>query len=59
MPGTSQLLAQFNFDNEPMRQVLLHFTDQETWLETKLPARDQELVCGFLFNLILVPKPTI
>lgn len=43
----------FNFDNDPMRQILPHFTGEEIWLEMTL---SQNTSRWFLSVLILVPK---
>lgn len=47
----------FNFDNfDPMRQVLPHFTDEETWLERLSYAQDCKARMWVLFNSVSVPK---
>lgn len=43
----------FNFDNDPMRQIPHHFTDEEIWLEMTL---SQNTSTWFISNLLLVPK---
>lgn len=46
----------FNFDNDPMRQVLPHFTDEETRLERLSYAQDCKARMRVLFNSVSVPK---
>lgn len=51
--GILQILTHSVLINDPMRQILLHFTDAEIWLEMTL---SQNTSTWFLSNLILIPN---